>query len=72
MPTIPEIRAARALLGWTQQDLAIRLGVALLTVKRIELGETPLINYLSKIEKIFADEGVTFLSSKGNAEGISR
>lgn len=36
MITAPQIRAARALLGWTQQTLADKACVALTALKRLE------------------------------------
>jgi|GEM_PF-2293706 len=36
-----QIRAARALLGWTQTQLAEAAGVSLPTIKRIEPGDAP-------------------------------
>jgi transcriptional regulator with XRE-family HTH domain len=37
--TPPQFRAARALLGWSQQALAERAGLGLSTVRTIERGE---------------------------------
>ena len=34
--SIPQIKAARALLSWTQDDLAARSGVSQPTIKRLE------------------------------------
>ena len=34
--SIPQIKAARALLGWSQDDLAARSGVSQPTIKRLE------------------------------------
>jgi predicted transcriptional regulator len=34
--SIKQIKAARALLGWSQEDLSEKSGVALPTIKRIE------------------------------------
>lgn len=36
MTTPPQFRAARALLGWSQARLAEEIGVAVLTIKRME------------------------------------
>ena len=36
MPSIPQFRAARGLLGWSQTDLAKKAGLSLPTVKRFE------------------------------------
>jgi transcriptional regulator with XRE-family HTH domain len=39
MPTAEQIRAARALLGWSMSELAARSGVSSRTITRCELGE---------------------------------
>lgn len=36
MISVPQIRAARGLLGWSQSDLAAQAGLSLPTVKRVE------------------------------------
>jgi predicted transcriptional regulator len=36
MPTIEQIKAARALLGWSQEDLAAQSSVSVPTIKRLE------------------------------------
>ena len=36
MATVEQIKAARALLGWTQEDLAVRSTVSVPTVRRFE------------------------------------
>lgn len=38
MPSIPQFRAARGLLGWSQTDLAKAARLSLPTVKRFETG----------------------------------
>ena len=40
MITAAQIKAARSLLGWTQDDLAGKSGVAVITIKNIERGAT--------------------------------
>jgi transcriptional regulator with XRE-family HTH domain len=37
--SIRQIKAARALLGWSQEDLATRAGVSVPTVKRLEAAD---------------------------------
>lgn len=39
MPTHRQFKAARALLEWTQAQLAEKIGVSVLTIKRLERGE---------------------------------
>lgn len=36
-----QIRAARALVGWSRDDLAAAIGMAARTLARLEAGETP-------------------------------
>jgi transcriptional regulator with XRE-family HTH domain len=68
MITAAQIRAARALLGWKQTDLAQRAGVSEISIKNIERGATdPRVSTLSAIQKAFEDGGVIFLEP-----GVSR
>ena len=62
MITPSQIRAARALIGWKQSDLAAASGVAEISVKNIERGATdPRSSTLAAIQKAFLNAGVTFL-----------
>jgi transcriptional regulator with XRE-family HTH domain len=67
---IAEIRAARALLGWSQPELATRLDIAPRTLKRLELGEASLSGYAEQIERVFREAGVDFLSSTNDGIGV--
>ena len=71
MITARQSRAARALLGWTQQELADKALVSLTALKRLE-SEKDLRVYEStedQVRRVFEDAGVTFLrSDKG--EGV--
>ncbi len=58
MVTGPSVRAARALLGWTQGDLAKRAHVGVRTVKRIEKGEPTIPLVADAIERAFRDAGI--------------
>jgi predicted transcriptional regulator len=56
-----QIRAARSWLGWTQEDLAARSGVARATIARIELSEEIRRGRtLKDIQRAFEDAGVEF------------
>lgn len=56
------IRAARALLAWSQQDLAKAAGVATSTVADFERGQrTPLANNAQAIRSTLEKEGIRFL-----------
>jgi predicted transcriptional regulator len=57
-----QIRAARALLGWRQEDLSKASGVGTATIQRIE--KSNLSGYVSTIVRIqdaFEDAGVVFI-----------
>ena len=64
---VRQIRAARSLLGWEQNDLAIQSGVAVSTVRRLEgLKDAPIAANFETIEKIrlaFERAGVEFLGN---------
>jgi predicted transcriptional regulator len=42
MVSIRQVKAARALLGWSQSDLAEKSGVSMPTVARLEMEDGPL------------------------------
>ena len=71
MITARQSRAARALLGWTQQELADKALVSLTALKRLE-SEKDLRVYEStedQVRRVFENAGITFLhSDKG--EGV--
>jgi transcriptional regulator with XRE-family HTH domain len=62
-----QIKAARSLLGWEQNELAIQSGVAVSTIRRIERQrDAPLAANFRTVEKIrYAMEraGIEFLGS---------
>jgi len=61
-----QIRAARALLGWNQGDLAKAAKVSIATIRRIEGKEGPMMGYVStlmRIQSAFEDAGICFLDS---------
>jgi transcriptional regulator with XRE-family HTH domain len=60
--TPAQLRAARALLGWNQQNLASRANVASSTVADFERGKrSPVANNLVAMRAALEKEGVTFL-----------
>jgi len=71
--TIRQVKAARALLGWSQADLAKRSGVSEPTIARLEsmdgnLGgrqETGL-----KIQHAIEAAGIEFIEDNGGGEGV--
>ena len=59
-----QIRAARALLGWRQEDLAQASDVAPATIYRIERARGPVMGNVStvlRIQRAFGQAGVQFL-----------
>ncbi|MGN8113990.1 helix-turn-helix domain-containing protein [Labrys sp. 22185] len=71
MITARQSRAARALLGWTQEALADRARVSLTALKRLE-SENGLDVYEStsdQIRRAFEDGGIVFLNSD-QGEGV--
>lgn len=65
-----QVRAARALLDWSQDDLARRAGVGLSTVKDMEIGKRdPSSDSVAAIRRALEVEGVRFLPSNGEGPG---
>lgn len=70
--SMAQIRAARALLGWTQTDLAAASEVALPTIKRYETGaRAPIPVILAAIRSALEDAGAEFIPAKnGKGAGV--
>ncbi len=61
MPTIAQIRAARALLDWSQSDLADHAGLSQTGIARLENGTNqPNASTMAKIEYALKKEGINF------------
>lgn len=59
MITAKQIKAARALVGWKQSDLAEASGLAEVTIRVLEQGRgDPRLSTLQKIEAAFVKVGV--------------
>ena len=62
MLTPAQLRAARALLGWTRDDLAGKSDVAAVTVKGFEcLGADSKISTLQKMRRALETAGIQFI-----------
>lgn len=73
MASIRQVKAARALLGWSQGDLAERSGVSKPTVARLETGEGELGGYADTRDKILSAleaAGVIFIEQNGEGAGV--
>lgn len=66
MPTIEQIRAARALIGWSQKDLADNSGLSQTGIARIENGTNhPNSSTIAKITAAFDKAEVEFIGENG-------
>lgn len=66
MITPDQIRAARALKGWSQGELAARTGLAVPTIANIEIGkQEPSVKTMDKIVKAFDIDGIEFIGNRG-------
>jgi transcriptional regulator with XRE-family HTH domain len=65
-----QIRAARALLGWRQEDLSKASGVGTATIYRLEKSKSTTAGYVStllRIQSAFEAAGVFFMDDDGSA-----
>ena len=74
MITGAQVRAAKALLGWSGNDLAEKAGIGLSTIRRIEgcdgLLEAASIKTLQAIQKALELGGVEFLGTSEDNPGV--
>jgi transcriptional regulator with XRE-family HTH domain len=68
-----QIRAARALLGWSQEQLANASGIGWATLRRIEQKEGTIRGNFStilKIQKTFEQAGIHFIENNSEGMGV--
>lgn len=71
MVTREQCKAGRALVGWSQTDLADAADVGLSTVRDFETGKrTPINNNLSAIKAALERAGVEFIAGNGGGPGV--
>jgi len=71
--SIRQIKAARALLDWSQDDLASKSGISIPTIKRLEARDGFLGGSRKTSERIFATfeaAGVEFIEENGSGPGV--
>ncbi|WP_109367580.1 MULTISPECIES: helix-turn-helix domain-containing protein [Brucella/Ochrobactrum group] len=69
--TASQIRAARGLLDWSQQQLATTANVGLSTIRSFETGKrVPIANNLQAIRTALEAAGVIFIDQNGNGPGV--
>ena len=66
-----QCKAARALLGWTQEQLAITAGIGISTVREFELGQRkPIARNRQAILDAFSAAGIEFIDENGGGPGL--
>ena len=71
LKTRAQLRAARALLEWSQVALAAKSGVSLPTIKRLEPGNEPIrvrVDVLERLNQALVAAGVEF--TNGDQPGV--
>jgi transcriptional regulator with XRE-family HTH domain len=69
---IEQLRAARALLGWSQTQLAERAGLSLPTVKRVETESGPRVSDAARyaLQQALESGGIEFIDENGGGPGV--
>lgn len=71
MITAAQCRAARGLLGWSQQALSKTAGVGTVAVHQLESGASqPRRSTLEVVKRAFEDAGVIFIDENGGGAGV--
>lgn len=72
MTTPEQLRAARALIGLSQGELAERVGVSSMTIKRAEGAGQPVPSQetVAKIKAVLEAFGVLFIAENGGGHGV--
>lgn len=68
-----QLRAARALVGWSAQELATASGVGVTTIRKNELTNGPVSMIRANVEVItraLETAGVQFISENGGGAGV--
>ena len=71
--SIRQVKAGRALLGWSQDDLAAAAEISLPTIKRLEAGDGALggrSETSDKITQALAAAGIEFIDENGGGAGV--
>jgi transcriptional regulator with XRE-family HTH domain len=70
--TNEQLRAARALLGWSQAELASKAGLSVPTIKRLEGGFGPHVSdeARSRLRKAIETAGIEFIEENDSGAGV--
>jgi transcriptional regulator with XRE-family HTH domain len=67
MTTSAQIRAGRALLGWSQSTLAEKAGLTRRTLTNIENGQRAADNTINELRRALESAGVVFLDTSAGS-----
>jgi transcriptional regulator with XRE-family HTH domain len=71
MITSSQCRAARGLLDWSQQELATRAGVGIVTIRQLEGdSQRPRRSTAAVVRAAFEAAGVDFIEENGGGSGV--
>jgi transcriptional regulator with XRE-family HTH domain len=71
MVTPSQSRAARALINWSQPQLAEASGVSVSTIRDFETGKrTPIGNNLAALQRALESAGIIFVDENGEGPGV--
>ena len=66
-----QCRAARGLLDWSQQELAEKAGIGVVTVRQLEAGmHEPRRATLDVVRRCFETAGIEFIDENGGGAGV--
>ena len=68
-----QIRAARSLIGWTANDLALASGVSVATIKRLETQRGVPVSHprtLQDLKRAFEEAGLEFIGTPEKGAGV--
>ena len=71
--SVRQIKAARSLLAWSQEDLAAAAGISLPTIKRLEAVDGDLGGRSSTARQLvlaLKDAGIEFIPENGGGAGV--
>ncbi len=70
--SVEQIRAGRALLGWSQTELAKQAGLSLPTIKRVETQRGPKVSDEARfaLQRALELAGVEFIDENGGGPGV--